>query len=275
MSAGAWATPWSETEPIRLPTGIVRREDWKSTVGIRSHLVFSDSGLADATEGALGAQYVRFVGGGDPDHGWHCHDLDWQFFYVVRGSMEHETDVGGHVVLREGDAGFYPGFLWHREWGFSPDCELLAFRVPAATTTYTGRAAELPPRSATLPSPRPFGYVYAADPDGWTAVGSGGLEARELGSAVPSDGRIAMHLVRATRDGAGGELVGGQASTWAVVVRGSARGQVTGRPELELGVLDAVTLGSDEGVRLRLGSCSADFALLTLAIPATAGPLAP
>ena len=274
MSAPSRTRSWDAGEPLRLAYGYCPREQWPLAQGVRDHLEFRDSGLATATAGTIGAQYVRFVGRARDEHGWHVHDLEWQFFYVLRGRMVHETEEAGRRTLVAGDSGCYPGFLWHWEGRFSSDCEMLALRVPAKTTTSSDRREPPPERRLVDPT---FGPLYAsADPGDWIAAPhpAEGFERCDLGSARASEDRIGVGLLRATGAGASSAWHSRDASTWTVGLAGSALVEVADRDPVELGVLDALSLGPGPQMAYRLLSWNEDFAALELSIPADDGTLA-
>ncbi|HEX4518304.1 MAG TPA: cupin domain-containing protein [Gaiellaceae bacterium] len=271
MPGFPWLTAWAaDTPPPVLEFAYVPAASWGSAGGIRGHLEFRDSGLAEATDGLIGCQYVRYVGSGDTeqeDHGWHVHDLDWQFSILLAGSMLRATDEFGTLAVSAGDATCYPGFCWHREWAFSPDWQMLALRVPAVTKTTTGRETPLPNRAATLDPAR--APTYSLDRPEAYEPGVGdeeGFEVRDLGAAGPSEGRIAMRIVRSTHDGAGNGPHRHSGSTWFAVLHGTARLEVDGEPAMELARLDAVSLGP--GLRHSLTAASRDFRILEMTIPA-------
>jgi quercetin dioxygenase-like cupin family protein len=261
----SWSTGWTAADPPSIGHSAVQGGAWYVAGGIREHLAFADSGLAAATGGLLGAQYVRFTGSGAGDSGWHCHDLDWQFWYVLRGSMVQENAELGTTVLSAGDSGYYPGFLWHREYGFSDDCELIALRVPAVTRTFTGRGTPLPERAGRLdPRRRP---VFSLDlPEAYVPVDGGPFEARDLGTVEPTAGRIRMRIVRARGPGRGATRHVHTAAKWFVVLGGAATIAIDSAPPRELGYLDAISIGA--GVPHALGPFTAGFSVLELAIPA-------
>jgi quercetin dioxygenase-like cupin family protein len=266
----SWLTGWEVDDPG--PTfGYSHRpwEQWPDTGGIRTHLVFRDSGLAEMTNGLLGAQYVRYVGDGseDEDHGWHVHDLDWQAFTLLAGSMRQGTEQEGTTVMQAGDVACYPGLLWHREWDFSPDWEMIALRVPSKTKTISGRDSALPDRVSTMdPERRPV-YTFER-PESYRA-GAGheaAFEVRDLGTAAPTQGRIGMRMVRAATDGAETGWHDDEASTWFVVISGSAKLEVADEESVDLGRLAAVTIGPK--MAHNISSASADFKIMELTIPA-------
>jgi quercetin dioxygenase-like cupin family protein len=265
-----WLTGWTPAEPVTLEYSYVPRADWARAEGIRSHLEFFDSGLAAATGGVVGAQYVRFVGHDEGDHGWHFHDLDWQLFYLLQGTMKQGTEQLGVQEMQAGDAGYYPGFLWHREWDFSDDWEMIALRVPAKTTTYTGRETPLPERAATVDPERGPEYFFSRQAP-WLPAHGGQFEHAELPSAEASEGRVGMRIVRAARARAEADWHSSDVSKWFVVLSGSAQVEVRGREPLELGFLDALSFGPGEEFSRRVHSCSADYQVLELQIPAATG----
>jgi hypothetical protein len=243
-----------QSAPLQLQTVYTPRTAWARTGGIRAHLRFWDSGLAAATGGRLGAQYVASIQTpADDDHGWHFHDVEWQAFYLLSGRMRHETEAYGELTLRAGDAGVYPGFLRHREWDFAPGSEMLALRSPAVTVTTTGYEAPLPA------GVRERAPVYSSA--GFVPAGAG-FEARALGSLAAPPSRVGLRVIRAFAPGSATPW-DPAASTWLCGLSGRAE-VVVGRTTCSLGRLDALALAPGE--RTELVACSAGFEALELSL---------
>ncbi|HEX4518321.1 MAG TPA: cupin domain-containing protein [Gaiellaceae bacterium] len=271
MSPRPWLTGWTLDDPPKLGYSYLPRDEWPDTGGIRTHLTFRDSRLTEATDGLIGAQYVGYCGDGseDEDHGWHFHDLDWQCFLLLAGTMTQETEEFGPTHLSAGDTAYYPGIYWHREYDFSPDWEMVALRVPAKTKTTTGRDQPLPERAAGMDPNRRA--VYSFERPGAYVAGTGPEQQfayRDLGSAIPSEGRLAMRIVKAAAPGASSPRHHHSSSSWFVVMSGSALIRVGEEPEVELGYRDAMSIGPGPGMAHTIRSASEDFKIFELTIPA-------
>jgi len=259
-----WLTGWTRERPPTLERSFVPSEAWAITTGLRGHLEFRDSGLAEATSGALGTQYVRFIG--DPavaDHGWHAHDLDFQFFYVLQGSMVSEVGPGELHTVSAGDAGYLPGLFWHSEHSFSADYEAIALRSPAAIETFNDPSAPLPEREREL-EPERCAVITATHVDDGVAGGPGRLLCCDLGTREPTGGRIVMHVVGAGPSGVdtGWDVCTG--AQWIVVVAGAAELYVDEDAPRRLQRLDSMRI--EPNVRTRCSSPSG-FRALRLVIP--------
>ncbi|MGH7002706.1 MAG: hypothetical protein ACREIP_02040, partial [Alphaproteobacteria bacterium] len=66
--------------------------------GLRAFLQYRDLGLCKATGGLMRAEHIRAVGSADMRTGWHCHDLDFQFVFVVKGHVRFVTQDGETVT---------------------------------------------------------------------------------------------------------------------------------------------------------------------------------
>ena len=107
--------------------------------GLRSHAVYRDLGIADATAGMAVAHVIRHVrpaedgGAGE----WHYHEVDFQMIYVLRGWITTEFEGLGAHTMREGTCWLQPPGIVHAVLDYSPDCELLEIVMPADFTTVT------------------------------------------------------------------------------------------------------------------------------------------
>jgi mannose-6-phosphate isomerase-like protein (cupin superfamily) len=164
--------------------------------GLRPYLSYRDLGLAAATDGKLGALRVRSKEEVASD--WHCHDLDFQFFYVLRGSISLETETGQKVTLGPGDTGYQPGLLRHRET-ISVGYECVEITGPAEGDTITGKDAPLPARAAHLDPDRDSHFSR----DSGEPYRDLGLRDRTAGRLhiYVTHGAAASRLVLSTPDG--------------------------------------------------------------------------
>jgi len=104
--------------------------------GLRADAEYRDLGLAAATGGKLGLKHIRAIGGFETT-GWHWHDMQAHFLYVLRGWITFRFDgVEGDVTLRAGDALSQPAGVPHNVIARSEDFEVLELNVPAEYGTF-------------------------------------------------------------------------------------------------------------------------------------------
>ena len=266
----AWAAGWSAQRPAQIGYTAVPADGGTWRQGPRKNLEQRDLGLGDASDRKLGVQHIRVTGAKEPLFGdWHCHDVDFQCLYVLRGSIKFEMEDGETVVLQENDSAYIPPFYRHTQM-LSTDFECVEFTSPAELGTITGRDAQLPARAASLvPQRKP---VFSRDvPDNWMdGAGPRGFFAyRDLGTRGPSDGRIHLHVVKAT--GTAGEGTGWHYHTmaqWFMVLRGTADIRVETKPRQTLRVWDTMCIGSGPDMRHTVGPFSSDYVVIEICVPA-------
>lgn len=98
---------------LRIERGTAFRRE-----GLRADSEYRDLGLAAATGGRLGAKHIRAAGRFEAPTGWHWHDMQAHFIYVLKGWITF------HNVIARSD-----------------DFEVLELNVPAEYGTF-----ELPGR---------------------------------------------------------------------------------------------------------------------------------
>ncbi|MFT7648329.1 MAG: quercetin dioxygenase-like cupin family protein [Candidatus Poriferisodalaceae bacterium] len=98
--------------------------------GRRSFFEYRDTGLGDATDGKFRAQIMRATDVMDTT-GWHYHECELQFVYVLKGWVDLEFEGGRVERLAEGGAMAIPGGMIHNEIAASPDFEALEVAQPA------------------------------------------------------------------------------------------------------------------------------------------------
>ncbi len=243
---------------------LVRRQtpgDWRS--GLREHLQYRDLGLAEATAGRITAQHLRAVGGaGEMGSSWHCHDLHFQFFYVLQGSITLETRQGAKHRLRRGSSGYHPPLYWHCEYGLTADFEAVEITAPDTGATFQGLDAELPRRLSDLDPDRAAVYTWE-DGDAYVPDGRG-MRARDLGTRGPTSGRIEMRLARPSD----GERSGLPYATpaWLMAIEGTLEVSVQDQRPIVLAAGDALCAPAGGEAFLTLG---ADCLVLEMREPET------
>jgi mannose-6-phosphate isomerase-like protein (cupin superfamily) len=100
--------------------------------GLRSFWEYRDLGVAEGTHGRMKATVLRALGkcpeGGT---GWHYHELDFQMYYVLKGSLRTQVEGQGELTFEAGDSWLQPPRTRHNVVCFSEDLELLEVIGPA------------------------------------------------------------------------------------------------------------------------------------------------
>jgi quercetin dioxygenase-like cupin family protein len=161
-------------------------------VGLRAFLRYRDLGVAEATGGKVSARHMAATGAVEMKTGWHCHDLDFQYVYVLNGYVRFEAEGEGEIVLKAGDGAHLPPFTMHDETEFSDDFEVLEITLPAKVETLTAKPAD----TSSRPNSRfvanylgPDSFVKGQGPRAF-------LEYRDLGIAEATGGRVGLQVVR-------------------------------------------------------------------------------
>lgn len=204
---------WNAHSGLEFPGSPVAQDDWDWTTWPGSGLEGRDLGLSELTGGRLSGMQVRATGtdarGGD----WHCYDLDFEFVYVVAGTLVLETRDGEVHELRSGSSFCHPAFFWHRDVFRAGDLDVVRITSPAVEERFDGLEAALP---AALPlSGSTAVYTHPPEPGHTDPV------VRDLGAARQTGGRIQLQVVRP------GELAsrGGEQAPpaqWSFVLDGTA-----------------------------------------------------
>ena len=107
-----------------------------SREGLRPDSEYRDLGLAAATGGRFSLKHIRAIAGFQTT-GWHWHDMQAHFIYVLRGWITFRFDgVDGEVTLKAGDALSQPAGVPHNVIARSADFEVLELNVPAEYGTF-------------------------------------------------------------------------------------------------------------------------------------------
>jgi len=115
---------------------VATADDPHFTPGRRPEIRYRDLGVQEATGGRMRAE-VMHVSAGSPAQptGWHYHECEIQFLYMLKGWVDLEFGDRGVVRLKEGDSMMIPGGTVHQEIQASPTMELLEVSVPARLGT--------------------------------------------------------------------------------------------------------------------------------------------
>jgi hypothetical protein len=100
--------------------------------GLRDYAKYRDLGIAAATNGMVRAHVIRFSEPcSDKVRKRHCHDVQFQMVYVLKGWMKSEFEGQGVHVMQAGSAWIQPPKIKHTVLDYSDDCEVLEVILPA------------------------------------------------------------------------------------------------------------------------------------------------
>ena len=103
--------------------------------GRREFFTYRDLGVAEASGGNMRAQLMTASQGLSRPTGWHYHECDGQFIYIMKGWVELQFEDGRTIKVEEGDSLFIPGYLRHNETRTSDEMEILEVSVPGKIGT--------------------------------------------------------------------------------------------------------------------------------------------
>jgi uncharacterized RmlC-like cupin family protein len=112
-----------------------RRSEPVLVKGRREFFTYRDLGVADASAGALRAQVMASSQGMSRPTGWHYHECDGQFIYILKGWVDLQFEDGRTLRVEEGDSLFIPGYLRHNEIRTSEAMEILEVSCPGQMGT--------------------------------------------------------------------------------------------------------------------------------------------
>ena len=98
--------------------------------GRRAFFEYRDTGLGVQTDGKFRAQVMRSTDVMEST-GWHYHECELQFVYVLKGWVDLEFEGGRTERVAEGGVMAIPGGMVHNEIAVSPDFEALEVASPA------------------------------------------------------------------------------------------------------------------------------------------------
>ena len=103
--------------------------------GRRDFFKYRDLGVADASAGTMRAQVMSSSQGMSRPTGWHYHECDGQFIYILKGWVDLEFEDGRTIRVEQGDSLFIPGYLRHNEIRTSAEMEILEVSIPGVMGT--------------------------------------------------------------------------------------------------------------------------------------------
>jgi quercetin dioxygenase-like cupin family protein len=133
-ATGATATTATTARPdIRL--SVVSKDSAPLVPGRRKFFRYRDLGVSAATGGRLRAQVMEAITGMTEPTGWHTHQCEAQFVFVLKGWVELEFEDGTRTRSGPGDAILIPGGMKHNEIATSDDVEILELSIPGDMAT--------------------------------------------------------------------------------------------------------------------------------------------
>jgi quercetin dioxygenase-like cupin family protein len=103
--------------------------------GRRDFFKYRDLEVADASAGNMRAQVMSSSKGMSRPTGWHYHECDGQFIYILKGWVDLEFEDGRTIRVDAGDSLFIPGYLRHNEIRTSEEMEILEVSIPGTLGT--------------------------------------------------------------------------------------------------------------------------------------------
>src|SRR5882672_1968881 len=176
----AWRSGWTAAEPAAIGYAWAPNEGGGYVE--RDGLLCRDLGLGETCGGAVGARRIRV---GDPEAAsrWRSPALDFDFLFVIAGSVTVENARGESVELGLRGAAIHAEGLSYRLRDFSEDFEAVQLTSPARF-----EAGPDTPRDETDAVPR-----YTHDTEDEYERGAGPRRYflyRDLGTRGPTEGRI-------------------------------------------------------------------------------------
>jgi mannose-6-phosphate isomerase-like protein (cupin superfamily) len=118
-------------------TALARGGEAFTRDGPRADVEYRDLGWAAASGGAIGARHIRAIRLFDAETGWHWHDMDGHFIYVLKGWIEFRyAGVDQAVKVSAGSSLSQPAGVAHNVVGRSDDLELIEVNLPADYGTW-------------------------------------------------------------------------------------------------------------------------------------------
>ena len=103
--------------------------------GRREFFTYRDLGVADASGGNMRAQVMAATQGLSRPTGWHYHECEGQFIYILKGWVDLEFEDGRTIRVEQGDSLFIPGYMRHNEIRTSEAMEILEVSMPGTMGT--------------------------------------------------------------------------------------------------------------------------------------------
>lgn len=261
-----WITDWDNDSPIQLTGARVDYGQGSWAEGPVPYLSYRSLDLDRASGNKMAAWHVRKAG---TVGNWQADDVDFQFYFLLKGSMTVEFASGKIVNLLAESSITIPALYRYRVTSISDDFEALQVVAPKAYAVIWGEGAELPARVATLDPGRSPIWNHE-QPEEYS---SGGLRAffeyRDLGTQAVTDDRVRIQIV----DGRGTPHEEGTGwhyhswAQWVMVIGGHADLRVEKLERQRLGYGDSSCLGAGPTQRHFVDRVSGDYKAIEMAVP--------
>jgi len=119
--------------PVKLAVSTAETSPF--VAGRRVFFKYRDLGVSGATDGRMRAQVMSAISGMTEPTGWHFHQCEAQFIYILKGWLELEFEDGTKTRSVPGDAILIPGGMKHNEIATSDDVEILEISIPGDMAT--------------------------------------------------------------------------------------------------------------------------------------------
>jgi mannose-6-phosphate isomerase-like protein (cupin superfamily) len=117
---------------------VSHERDAKWDEGLREHFAYRDLGMVGPTGGRVRAHVIRPVGAPRvPGSDLHCHALDFQMVYVLKGWARVDFEGVGEVRFEEGSCMYQQPGIHHRVLEYSDDYTVIEITMPADFETVT------------------------------------------------------------------------------------------------------------------------------------------
>jgi quercetin dioxygenase-like cupin family protein len=123
------------TEPAKCGIVVATKETAPFVQGRREFFQYRDLGVTDATDGRMRAQVTFATQGLSKPTGWHYHECEAQFNYMLSGWVELQCEDGKTLRLSAGDSFYIPPGFRHNEIRTSESFEVIEISVPAKMGT--------------------------------------------------------------------------------------------------------------------------------------------
>ena len=106
-------------------------KDAQWNTGLRPYFKYRDLGIKDATDGKVLAHVIRANQPCDIPMGYHSHDVEFQWTYLLRGWARIDLEDIGEIRVEAGDAWYQPPGVKHEVLEYSSDFEVIEVTMPA------------------------------------------------------------------------------------------------------------------------------------------------
>jgi quercetin dioxygenase-like cupin family protein len=98
--------------------------------GLREYFDYRDLGIYDSTDKKVVAHVIKASKGSNAHGDWHCHEVEFQFVFVLKGWAIFEYEGHGTHKLEAGTCVHQAPGIRHREIEHSDDFETLELILP-------------------------------------------------------------------------------------------------------------------------------------------------